>query len=258
MTTLEDIYNADVNWINQWLNYGNIKPSGNDLLDRLEVTLLIKNENELDPEDETYVDNTEFKDLYLATEEELLRLSSESSGSRIDLIREIIDDRPIDPDCQELLNLHSDITGLRIFNMFVKKGEADNPFGRERDRIAQFYTTKQLTIPDRDRLLAIINDFETIYNTFIDRIQRARVFYEKSSTNNLPRQIITAEDWAEAIFELQDTLIKFKQILDDNIRGYVNPEHLREYCDKLSYDQCLYPCSKQPSRLFRNKCEYSR
>jgi hypothetical protein len=262
MTSLEDIYYADSSWIRNWLTQESIDLTDNDLLNRLNVTILINNQGLLSPSDEIYVADPDFIDLYLASDAALRNNFPDqdlSSSSHLDLVRKIIDQRRIPEECQSLLSLNNDITGLRIFNIFVKKSQADNIYGRERDRILFFYNTKQLTLTDRDTLLAIVNDFEMIYNLFIQRVEKERIFYEKAGSGKPPRKIITPEDWAEAIIELQDTSMKFKQVIDDNIRLYVNPERLKAYCEKTSFDRCEYPCTKQPNVFLRGgSCLYKR
>lgn len=247
MTTLEQIYNAgDANWIRDWLDYGKLEYSRNDLLNRLQVTILINNAGDLAPSDQKYVADPDFNDLYLAKKDP-------------DAIRQIIDQKSVPKDCQNILTLHGDIAGSRIFDIFVKKDRANNIYGKERDRVRFFYDTKQLTPQDRDTLLGIVDNFEQVYNLFITRVDKDRIFYEKASSGAPPRKIVTPEDWAEAIIELQDTTTKFKQVMENNLQMYVSPDRLQEYCEATPYAQCSYPCTKQSSRFFRDgSCLYKR
>ena len=256
MTTLEDIYTANGSWIQDWLLYGGVAPSGDEVLDRLHVTEIINQYGQLDPTDSDYVKNPQFADLYLATEEELQKMDP-GPWSKMDTIRRILD-RPT-TECEELLTLHSDTVGLRIFNIFVKKDATNYIYDRERGRIQFFFNSKQLIPRDRDTLLKIINDFEVAHKRFIDRVHKERLFYEQAASGKPPHKIVTPEDWAEAIVELQYDTLQFQRILEDNIKLYISPERLAEYCDKTTYDFCSYPCTKQPNVLRRGgKCIHKR
>lgn len=287
--TLEDIYFSSPAQLRKWLGR---KYTDGGLYDRLSATIVFYNQERTAPQDDFYIIDPQFNIYYLQSDAELdaqiqrinpllhyvrsFELGSSpiqmnidlgldlSNFNHLDRIRWLIDanqklDQSRRERCQSLAGEYVDQTGQEIFDVFVKKYSANNIFGRARDRVKFLYQTKVLLTIDRDRLNGIIREFETLYDQFIDRVHAERQFYEKSGAGKGPREIITAQDWAEAIIELQDTANKFEQILNDQIQNYTKESHLETGCQKTSFSACSYPCSPVKNIIRAGgKCIYKR
>jgi hypothetical protein len=267
--TLEDIYflKSKVQ-LRKWVGP---KYTDGGLYDRLIATIKLYNKGQTDPRDDPYIEDPQFNTYYLQSETELGRQIHNidpdldlTTYNHMDRIRWLIDEaRRVDQSgqafCQTFEPAYVDATGLQIFDTFVKKYSANNIFGRARARVKFLFQTKVLLPIDRDKLGGIIREFETLYDQFIQRVYTERLFYEKSGAGKGPRKIITPQDWAEAIIELQDTANKFEQILNDHINNYTQEQHLRVGCEKASYAACSYPCSPVKNIIRAGgKCIYKR
>jgi hypothetical protein len=150
-----------------------------------------------------------------------------------------------------------DSYGKEIFDTFVNKYRANRVFDNEKNRLYILYKqSKSLHTSDYTDLLGMINLYENMYNTFVNRVDTDRQFREKASTSAEMRDIITGKDWAEAVIELQDLVARFKNDIHENIKAKTNIDYVKSKCSNTGYDMCAYPCVKRPSKVKKDVCIY--
>lgn len=252
--SFEQIYNNPKYWIDSWLTSNGYKSQGN-INDRLIVTHLVSRANMLNVNDSKYLKSPEFNKMYLMSIQDMYYYINDNnpdfiynSSDKFQIIRKYLD-----------YAQYTDIFGFNIFEVFIKKNKANNIYDRERSRIIFLYDTKQLSNDDKNTLIVIINNFESIYNAFIDKVKTRRKFVDSNHSETQPRDIKSSTDWAEAIIELQGISFKFLQVLDANIKQYTGPEYISKVCAQTPYNECQFPCHKHKGLIsLDNKCSYKQ
>lgn len=128
--------------------------------------------------------------------------------------------------------------GKEIFRTFVKKYVVQKLFDSRRKEIQIELKANKIEYSNYTKILKdVIGLYEAMFNSFVDRVNEKNEFVEKSGFGNAPRQIKTAQDWAEAIIELQGLMNNFQNDYQNSFRMYVfsTPELM---CKKMTLDKC--------------------
>ena len=163
--------------------------------------------------------------------------------------------------CPEVTPCLSDHEQLDQFSydMFkiwdLKYTKADKVFERASNKILTLYQQKLLLDADRDTLGNILNIYSEAYTRFVSQVAFERTFTPKAGSGQLPINIVTAKDWAEATIELVDLVNKFNQTLNESISIFTKPDYLKRNCKVKKINDCNYPCNKI-SGYITESCSY--
>lgn len=151
----------------------------------------------------------------------------------------------------------TDTTGYRIFSVVDNKFRLGNKiFETERLKIHSFYENKQVTLQGFRTLVSIIDLYERAYIRFIDNVVTKRIFVEKSSSGKPPRNIISPQDWGEAIIELYSLVDSFKIDLATGISVVTSKDYISKECLSTKIEDCNSPCIKKKPLLKSAFCDY--
>ena len=168
-------------------------------------------------------------------------------------VLEMMPPEEIECECES----EKDVFGINIFNTVVSKYETDSPFKRSKESVKENYRNKAITKEGRDFLIkSVIEPYHEMFSKFVNQVRKERTFKEKASSSSKLRKIVTSQDWAEAIIEIEDTVSKFRGVIFDQVKSMMNDKTLTRQCANLVISECNKPCKVKKNRKLKKVCTY--
>lgn len=92
---------------------------------------------------------------------------------------------------------------LKIFNNIANLTRANNAYRKTLNNITNLWKGGVLSKKTYELSVDYITSYNEKFEEFIRRVNEEGVFVEKSSSGSLPRKIVNANDWADAVLELR-------------------------------------------------------
>ena len=146
--------------------------------------------------------------------------------------------------------------GIDIFNTFIKKYQKDSPFQRSKAAVSRNFENKSITQKGKTFLIdSVIEPYEEMFLKFVKQVQDTRTFKEKASSTSKLRNIVTPQDWAEAIIEIEDLIAKFKVTFFDQVKVMMDSNTISKQCANTLISECNRPCN---INKFKKQCSYKK